>query len=394
MDECFKIKSIECKEQDLNKIGFDKTYIKQGLLRHKFFTIKIYDVSCAQANIIKQTALTVGTDCAVHREVITAKIDKSDCILSGSAAQLYKFSEKLKYQPFRLGILADQLRSFISSYPRETYIRDIKIEWGKRPYIMGILNITPDSFSDGGEYFDIDSALRHYMDMLNDGVDIVDIGGESTRPYSQRVLPEEELSRVIPVIKKIREFDKNTIISIDTRNAITAKEAICSGADIINDVSALDWDNEMIDVVKNTNVPIILNHSKGSPDVMQDDTNYADVVDEIYDYFYEKIKFLISNGVDKNRIIIDPGIGFGKSTEQNFEIIKRIEEFKSFGLPVLVGHSRKHFLSESICDDNIDGLDIATLAISQCLLDKKVDIIRIHNTKQHSILKKINRLLV
>ena len=393
MENSFKLKLIDCNEKELKKIGFDKTYLRQGALKHNFRTIKICDINCAQANIIKQTALTTGTDCAVHREVITAKVDISDCILSGSVSQLVKIAEKLKYQPFKLNILSEQIKKLVSLLPDSLYVRDISIEWGKKTYIMGILNITPDSFSDGGEYFGTDKAIEHYKSLVQDGADFIDIGGESTRPFSKKVSAQEEQSRVVPIIKEIREFDSNTVISIDTRNASTARAAINAGADIINDVSALDWDEEMINILKDTKAPVVLNHSKGSPDVMQNDTCYTDVVDEIFDYLYKKIDFLVTNGIEQNKIIVDPGIGFGKSTEQNFEIIKRIEEFKSLGCPVLVGHSRKNFISETIESKDNSVLDTATLILSQMLADKKVDIIRVHNVKQHNILQKLNQSL-
>ena len=393
MENSFKLKLIDCNEKELKKIGFDKTYLRQGALKHNFRTIKICDINCAQANIIKQTALTTGTDCAVHREVITGKVDISDCILSGSVSQLVKIAEKLKYQPFKLNILSEQIKKLVSLLPDSLYVRDISIEWGKKTYIMGILNITPDSFSDGGEYFGTDKAIEHYKSLVQDGADFIDIGGESTRPFSKKVSAQEEQSRVVPIIKEIREFDSNTVISIDTRNASTARAAINAGADIINDVSALDWDENMINVLKDTKAPVVLNHSKGSPDVMQNDTCYTDVVDEIFDYLYKKIDFLVTNGIEQNKIIVDPGIGFGKSTEQNFEIIKRIEEFKSLGCPVLVGHSRKNFISETIESKDNSVLDTATLILSQMLADKKVDIIRVHNVKQHNILQKLNQSL-
>lgn len=393
MENSFKLKLIDCNEKELKKIGFDKTYLRQGALKHNFRTIKICDINCAQANIIKQTALTTGTDCAVHREVITGKVDISDCILSGSVSQLVKIAEKLKYQPFKLNILSEQIKKLVSLLPDSLYVRDISIEWGKKTYIMGILNITPDSFSDGGEYFGTDKAIEHYKSLVQDGADFIDIGGESTRPFSKKVSAQEEQSRVVPIIKEIREFDQNTVISIDTRNASTARSAITAGADIINDVSALDWDENMINVLKDTKAPVVLNHSKGSPDVMQNDTCYTDVVDEIFDYLYKKIDFLVTNGIEQNKIIVDPGIGFGKSTEQNFEIIKRIEEFKSLGCPVLVGHSRKNFISETIESKDNSVLDTATLILSQMLADKKVDIIRVHNVKQHNILQKLNQSL-
>lgn len=389
MNQSFKIKLIDCKESDLKKIGFDKSYIHKGVEKHRFKTLKICGLTCAQANILKQTALTSGTDCAVHREVITGKVELSDCILSATISQFQKISEKLKFQPLKLSVLGEQIKEILHSNLPVTIIRDIVVDWTKRPYIMGILNVTPDSFSDGGEYNTIEKALKHYKEMIEQGADIIDIGGESTRPYSNKISPEEEIQRVIPVIKEIRKFDKETIISIDTRNAQTAKEAISSGVDIINDVSAMEWDNDMLPLIKELKCPVILNHSSAAPDTMQDNTHYTDVVDEIYDYFQKKLEMLYENGIEKSQVIIDPGIGFGKTTRQNYEIIKRLQEFKTLGCPILVGHSRKNFLKETILSDNREELDAATMVVSQKLIENKVNIIRVHNVREHRMLLNI-----
>ena len=389
MNKAFTIKLIDCQESDLREIGFDKSYIHKGLDKHRFKTIKICGLNCAQANILKQTALTSGTDCAVHREVITGKVETSDCILSATIAQFQKISEKLKFQPLKLSVLGEQIKEILYSNLPVTIIRDIAIDWTKRPYIMGILNVTPDSFSDGGEFNTIEKALKHYREMIEQGADIIDIGGESTRPYSDKIPPEEEIQRVIPVIKEIRKCDKQTIISIDTRNAQTAKEAINSGADIINDVSAMEWDNNMLPLVKELKCPIILNHSSAAPDTMQDNTQYTDVVDEIYDYLQKKLDILYENGIEKSQVIIDPGIGFGKTTRQNYEIIKRLQEFKTLDCPILVGHSRKNFLKETILSDIREDLDAATMVVSQKLIENKVNIIRVHNVKEHRMLLNI-----
>lgn len=393
MKKAFKIKLIDCKESDLREIGFDKSYIHKGLEKHKFKTLKICGLNCAQANILKQTALTSGTDCAVHREVITGKIEASDCILSATIAQFQKISEKLKFQPLKLSVLGEQIKDILYPSLPVTIIRDIAIDWSKRPYIMGILNVTPDSFSDGGEFNTIEKALKHYREMIEQGADIIDIGGESTRPYSNKIPPEEEIQRVILLIKEIRRFDKETILSIDTRNAQTAREAISSGADIINDVSAMEWDNDMLPLVKELKCPIILNHSSAAPDTMQDNTQYTDVVDEIYDYFQKKLDILYENSIEESKVIIDPGIGFGKTTQQNYEIIKRLQEFKTLNCPILVGHSRKNFLKETILSDIREDLDAATMVASQKLIENKVNIIRVHNVKEHRMLLNICKSL-
>lgn len=392
MENEFKLKFLQCEEKDLKSIGLDKTYTKKAIEKHIFKTIKIYGVSCAQANIIKQTALTCGTDCAVHREVITGKIESSDCILSGSIDEIIKIAEKLKYQPLKLSNLSQQLKEIVKSEPQPLTIRDIILNW-EEPYIMGVLNITPDSSSDGGKYNTIDKAIVHYQQLVKNGADIVDIGGESTRPYSKAVSPEEEQNRVLPVIQEIRKIDKSTILSIDTRNAQTAKVALQKGIDIVNDISSMEWDNGMSNVIIDSGCPIIITHASATPDIMQTKTDYKDVVEDIFDYFYNKINILTKFGIEKRKIIIDPGIGFGKTTSQNFEIIKRIHELKTLGCAILVGHSRKTFIKKTICSEDTDILDTATAILTERLIEQKVNIIRVHNVESSNIAKKLCKSL-
>lgn len=393
MNKSFNLRYIKLTKKDLEKIGFDKSYIHKGIEKHKFNSIKIQNLTCAQANIIKQTALSLGTDCAVHREVITGRIEYSDCILSGSINQLKKIAQKLELQPFNLKQLSTELIDLLDTNIEKINIRTKVINWEKT-IIMGILNITPDSFSDGGKYNTLEKSLEHYRELVINGADIIDIGGESTRPYAQTISPEEEQQRILPIIQEIRKFDTNTLISVDTRNSQTAKLAIEAGADIINDVSATEWDSNMINIAIEKNCPIILNHSQGTPITMQNNPEYKDVVEDIYNYFLEKTKILINKGINPQNIIIDPGIGFGKTTEQNIEIIKRIEEFKSLKFPILVGHSRKSFIKETINSTNIDDLDYATAQISQDLITKGVNILRVHNVKIYNLMNKIINSLI
>lgn len=390
MENTFKLKFIRCQESDLSNIGLDRTYTRRAVEKHCFKTLKICGLTCAQANIIKQTALSSGTDCAVHREVITGKVETSDCILSGSIDELKKIAEKLKYQPLKLSTLAQDIKDMLTYTPAPLAIRNFVLNW-QEPYLMGILNITPDSFSDGGQYNTTDKAIEHYKELIQDGADIVDIGGESTRPYSTPTDAQEEQSRILPVIKKIREFDKNTILSVDTRNASTARQALELGADIINDISATEWDPDMSKVAVEYKYPIILGHASATPDCMQNHTDYADVVEEIFNYFYKKIDLLTFLGIDKTNIILDPGIGFGKTVQQNFEIINRLEEFTTLGCPILVGHSRKTFLQETINSHDNGQLDEATAILTAKLIEKKVNIIRVHNVKINNMTKKLYR---
>lgn len=214
----------------------------------------------------------------------------------------------------------------------------------KKTLLMGILNVTPDSFSDGGEWFgNVAKAIAHAKQMVKEGATIIDIGGESTRPGAEKVTAEEEKKRVFPVVEALRkELGKDVLISVDTYKAEVAEEAVGAGADMINDVSGLQLDARMSEVVGATGVPVIINHMRGIPKTMQKgEIVYKDVVEDIVAFFKKQIEVLTSRGVAKDKIILDPGFGFGKTVEQNLEILKRLEEFKQLGLPLLIGVSRK-----------------------------------------------------
>lgn len=242
---------------------------------------------------------------------------------------------------------------------------------------MGILNVTPDSFSDGGRNFSLGDAIDNALRMIDEGVDIIDIGGESTRPFADPVEAHEELRRVLPAIEAIR--GKHSIpISIDTTKALVARQALDTGADIINDVSALQQDPEMIELVKATSVPVILMHRKGRPGDMQINPVYDDVVTEIISFFRERLSWLQSEGVDLERVTIDPGIGFGKNLGHNLSILKHLERFQELGRPILLGHSRKRFLGE-LTGRDMEGRDLPTAVVSALALTKKVDMVRVHN---------------
>ena len=243
--------------------------------------------------------------------------------------------------------------------------------------LMGIINVTPDSFSDGGLYHESDTAVDQALRLIADGADILDIGGESTRPYADPVSISEELARVIPVIEEIRTFS-DIPISIDTMKADVAREALQAGATMLNDVSALRHDPLMIDLLKQTDVEVIIMHMKGTPGTMQDNPTYSDVIAEIISFFQERLSLLESEGIDIERITIDPGIGFGKNMEHNLSILKHLEKLSSLGRPVLLGHSRKRFLGDITNIDTPDR-DLVTAVVSGLCQDKKVSIIRVHD---------------
>lgn len=248
-----------------------------------------------------------------------------------------------------------------------------------KSYIMGILNVTPDSFSDGGRYDDEDSAVSHAIQMLEEGADIIDIGGESTRPGADMVSEEEELKRVIPVVEKIIKKSPNAVISIDTTKSKVAEEAVNRGAKLINDISALSFDENMAQVAAKHKIPVNLMHIKGTPKNMQKGPFYEDVISEIYEYLLNRIKIAKSAGI--NNILLDPGIGFGKRVIDNYEIIKRLSEFKGLGFPILIGLSRKSFLGKSL-NLGVDERDDVTSVAEAIAIQNGARFIRTHNVKK------------
>ncbi len=222
-------------------------------------------------------------------------------------------------------------------------IRGKKIKLGPEPWIMGIVNVTPDSFSDGGQFLDPEKAVEHALRLVEEGARIVDIGGESTRPGSSGVPEEEEINRILPVLKKLRP-QTNALISIDTRKSNVARLALEEGADLINDVSALRHDPEMAAVVAHYQVPVVLMHMLGTPETMQLNPTYNNLLFDIKHFFVERVRAARAAGISEDRIIIDPGIGFGKTLEHNLELIRNLDYFLDLGYPVLLGPSRKSFL--------------------------------------------------
>lgn len=368
----------------ISEIGFDESYISAGIKKYEFKLYKICNLTCAQATIVKQVALSAGADAAVHREVLVCGVESSDLLIGATAAQLETICTKLLKQPFGLKELARQIKEKLSlTFPPSLTIREKTFDWAAKTYIMGILNLTPDSSSDGGKYLDPDIAVEHAKKMIDDEADIIDIGGESTKPFSQEVMPDEEMRRVLPIIERIRAYNDKIPISIDTRHSETAKKAVEAGVDIINDVSGLDWDEKMAATAAELAVPVVIMHSLGSPDVMQQAPTYSEnVVDAVYKDLYTKTQKALSAGIKPENIIIDPGIGFGKAFEHNIELIKRIEEFKTLGYPILIGVSRKSVIAKVL---NVPPMEReeAAIALNSYAASKGANIIRVHEVNSH-----------
>jgi dihydropteroate synthase len=247
-----------------------------------------------------------------------------------------------------------------------------------KPLVMGVVNVTPDSFYDGGRFFSHERAIEHGLQLVEEGADILDVGGESTRPYADPTPLDEELRRVLPVIEGIKRRS-DTILSIDTCKARVAKEAIAAGADIINDISGLSFDPAMVDVAAEAAVPVVIMHIKGTPGDMQLHPFYEDVIGEIKEYFSERIRFAAEHGVDEENIILDPGIGFGKRLQDNLAIIRDLARFRELGNTLLIGTSMKAFIGRILGTDDPEQRSEGTLASVAIAVWNGADIVRVHD---------------
>jgi dihydropteroate synthase len=254
------------------------------------------------------------------------------------------------------------------------------LDLSRRTHVMGVINVTPDSFSDGGQFFEKDRAIEQALDFAMDGADLIDIGGESTRPYSKAVSVDEEMNRVVPVIEGLKK-QLRIPISIDTLKARVAREALRCGASMVNDISALRSDPEMAAVVAEAEVPVILMHMKGTPADMQVHPTYEDVALEIITFLKKAMDEAVSSGVRRDLIIVDPGIGFGKTFDHNLEILRELGRFGSLDAPILVGSSRKAFIGQ-ILDKKVSERDTGTMATVAAAVMNGAHIVRVHNVKQ------------
>ncbi|MCK9555086.1 dihydropteroate synthase [bacterium] len=334
-------------EEELRKIEVDPAGISRMKEKGVMALLKISSVRNPSANIIKQAMLSLGGDAAISRWALTQPGRKSDIILIGTLAQIKKLPEKLQKQNYfelpRIAGLISEKVSGKSSCPPEFRFGREKITFDKGPAVMGVVNITPDSFYDGGKFFSVESAVERALRLAAEGADILDIGGESTRPGSKGVSPDEELRRIIPVIKKVKRR-VSVPLSVDTRKYKVAAGAIKAGASIINDISAMTADKRMLGLAARTGAGCIIMHMKGSPETMQVNPGYSDTVGEIAEFLHLRASALVKAGVKKSCISVDPGIGFGKTVKDNYAILNRIDEIAALGYPVTLGLSRKSFI--------------------------------------------------
>jgi len=369
---------------EIKRVGADVSSWEIMAPKAIFRVIKISSLSFPAANILKQEMLSLGAEAAVARGVVTAHTKRSDVLLMGTVAQLERLTQKIQSQPFGLSQISAELRRLLTDgkipIRHRLRCRNRILSLGRRPYIMGVLNVTPDSFSDGGQFDALERAVPRAHQMVAQGADIIDVGGESTRPGARRVPLQEELRRVIPVVERLCSRLK-VPISVDTYKAEVARQALRAGAHIINDISALRFDRQLAKAVAESGAALILMHMKGAPRSMQRAPHYDDVMAEIFAFLARQAHRADQAGISRDRLVIDPGIGFGKRVPDNLVILNRLGELHSLGLPLLVGVSRKSFIGKVLdlpVEDRLEG----TAAAVAMAVAKGAHIVRVHDVKQ------------
>jgi len=370
--------SLEDAKKEIAQIGPDETGLALMAVKSLHKVIKVQGLRPEAATIIKQELLAKGGDAVTTRGVLNCSAASSDILMMATLKQYKEVVKKLKMQPFGLKGLAEEIETILANTTREmkkeTVCKRGTFHWGSRTYIMGILNVTPDSFTDGGNFNDLDRALFHAREMVEQGADIIDVGGESTRPGYQRISDQEEIERIAPVLEAlIKEI--NVPISVDTYKSGVAKAALEIGVDIINDIWGCLDDPEIAKVAAEYNAPLILMHNKH-------DTNYDSLMDEILASLRKSIAIAKEGGVPDQNIIIDPGIGFGKDLAQNIETMRHLEEFRTLGYPVLLGTSRKSIVGKTLDLPTNERVEGTAATVTLGIAKGAADIIRIHDVKE------------
>ncbi|MGP8072041.1 MAG: dihydropteroate synthase [Thermoplasmata archaeon] len=347
----------------------------------RIYAIRLDDVSLKAAPLLKQELLAAGGDSAHARGIADHSAPATSAVLLATWGQYRRLLPKLGRQPFRLRAIGEEvdraLRAYVRHGLREVRTAHGKLLLGDRPRVMGVVNVTPDSFSDGGKYLDAKVAVAHAEWLASEGADVLDIGGESTRPGATPVSPDAEWRRVEPVLRGL--VGQVTVpLSIDTRHAEVAERAVDAGVDLVNDVDGLR-DPAMIRVVARTNAAAVVMHLRGTPATMQDDLQYADLRGEVFRWLAERTDAALAEGIGEDHLLVDPGVGFGKSAEQSLELLTHAGEFRSLGYPVVVGASRKSFLGWALGSKDPEERLEAGLAAAVVAAERGVELIRTHD---------------
>jgi dihydropteroate synthase len=369
-------------DQELARVGADPLSWPIFRAKSAVIAVKLDGLSTATANILKQTVLACGGDCAVNRAIVSGRVRQTDAVLFATRRQLRVLMDRLVSQPECVARLVPELVELSGRLlmPARTIKLGRKtLDLGARTYVMGILNVTPDSFSDGGRFLEPSAALDHAVTMAEEGADFIDVGAESTRPGSKPVPAKDQLARLVPVLRAVKKRVK-VPVSIDTTSAAVAKTALDGGADIVNDISALSGDRRMAAVVARAGVPCILMHMKGRPRTMQEDPEYSDLMAEVTGFLAAALERGEAAGIERTQMLVDPGIGFGKTVAHNLEILRRLAELESLGVPIVVGPSRKRFIgavSDSPPGERLEG----TIAACVLAAANGANVLRVHDVK-------------
>lgn len=368
-------------EQFLREVGADEAGVRWMIPKAVFRAVKLRDIPCPAANIIKQEMLSKGGEAAVKRGTVTGQ-GTTDVLLLGTLRHYQQLIKKLRAQPFGLKRVADELNDMLAyldhQEPKVIELRqNQRLVLGQRTLIMGILNVTPDSFSDGGRYFEVGAAVERALAMQEEGADIIDIGGMSTRPGHVTVPVQEEISRVLPVVERLAG-KLDVPISVDTYRAEVARLCLEAGAGMVNDVGGLMFDEEMARVVAGFRAPVVIMHNR-MPNRPAE--GYHNLIDQMIEDLQVSLERAREAGIPEENIIVDPGIGFGKIGEENLVILRRLREFKSLGYPLLLGASRKSFIGTVLnlpVEERLEG----SLAAAVIGILNGADILRVHDVKE------------
>lgn len=381
--QIISIKNLTEAKSELVSIGVHSRAIEIMAEKAVLFPVRLYSVECAHANILKQEMLALCGEAAINKDIYSLKNKKTDVLLLGTLKQYKYLISKLNIQPFSgLKKLGQDLNEALENYqknPPALVCKSKTFYFDKKCYIVGIVNVTTDSFSDGNKFLCPDAAYEHALKLIEEGADAIDIGGESTRPGSDKIPVSEEKARILPVIKKLSGKIK-VPISVDTYKSDVARSALEEGAEIINDISGLRFDKKMRVLAAKYNVPVIIMHIKGNPKNMQLNPSYNNLLTEVTDYLKTSIEIAEKAGIKKEKIVIDPGIGFGKTVEHNLELIKKLSQFKILGRPILIGTSRKSFIGKTLNLDSENRLE-GTIASSIIGLTQGANFLRVHDVK-------------
>jgi dihydropteroate synthase len=372
----------------LKAVEADPYGIQAMLPKMIHLNLLLEGVECRVANIIKQEMLSLGADAAVARDAVGGSITRTDVILMGTLKQIRRFTEKITGQPFGLNGISESMRAILNNLSLNSALLRTsrrEIEIGERTLIMGIINVTPDSFSDGGRFTTPEIAVEEGVRMVEDGADMIDVGGESSRPGSDSIPVAEELRRVIPVIRGLAG-KVSVPLSVDTMKADVAREALAEGAEIVNDISSMNHDDEMPEVVAEAGAAVILMHMRGMPKTMQTgDLAYRSLQGEVISFLKERIDTAVKKGIAPVQIMVDPGLGFGKSAMDNVRLIRHLHEFTLFGRPIVTGPSRKSFIGHVTGGSPLERIEGTAAAVTAAIMNGS-RVIRVHDVK---IMKKV-----